>query len=32
MVCAGDIDLPTAQKAIASDWIAAYKKYLSKAA
>ena len=32
MVCAGDIDLPSAQKAIASNWISAYKKYLSKAA
>ena len=31
MVCADEIDLPTAQKAIASDWILAYKKYLSKA-
>ena len=27
MVCAGDLDLPTAQREIASDWIAAYKKY-----
>jgi hypothetical protein len=29
LVCAGKLDLPTAQKAIASDWITAYKKYLS---
>jgi hypothetical protein len=28
LVCAGKLDLPTAQKAIASDWIAAYKTYL----
>jgi hypothetical protein len=27
MVCAGKLDLPTAQRAIASDWIAAYKNY-----
>jgi hypothetical protein len=27
LVCAGKLDLPTAQKAIASDWITAYKKY-----
>jgi hypothetical protein len=27
MVCAGKVDLSTAQKDIASDWIAAYKKY-----
>jgi hypothetical protein len=27
MVCAGKIDLPTAQRDIATDWIAAYKKY-----
>lgn len=32
MVCAGELDLPTAQKAIASDWILAYKKYLPKSA
>jgi len=32
MVCAGQIDLSTAQKAIASDWIQAYKKYLPKSA
>jgi hypothetical protein len=27
MVCAGKLDLSTAQRAIATDWIAAYKKY-----
>lgn len=27
MVCSGKIDLPTAQREIASDWIGAYKKY-----
>ncbi len=27
LVCAGDLDLSTAQREIASDWIAAYKKY-----
>jgi hypothetical protein len=27
MVCAGEIDLSTAQKAIAKDWIAAYQQY-----
>jgi hypothetical protein len=27
LVCAGELDLTTAQKAIASDWITAYKKY-----
>lgn len=27
MVCAGQLDLPTAQRDIATDWIAAYKKY-----
>jgi anti-sigma factor RsiW len=27
MVCAGQLDLSTAQRDIASDWIAAYKKY-----
>jgi len=27
MVCAGQLDLATAQKAIATDWIAAYKRY-----
>lgn len=28
LVCDGQLDLPTAQRAIASDWITAYKKYL----
>ncbi len=27
MVCAGKLDLPAAQRAIATDWIAAYKNY-----
>jgi hypothetical protein len=27
LVCAGDVDLRTAQNEIATDWIAAYKKY-----
>jgi hypothetical protein len=27
MVCAGKLDLPTAQRAIARDWIGAYKSY-----
>jgi hypothetical protein len=27
MVCAGQLDLSTAQREIATDWIAAYKKY-----
>jgi hypothetical protein len=27
MVCAGKVDLATAQKDIATDWVAAYKKY-----
>jgi hypothetical protein len=27
MVCAGKLDLPTARRAIAKDWIAAYKNY-----
>lgn len=27
LVCAGKLDLPTAQRDIASNWIAAYKKY-----
>jgi hypothetical protein len=27
MVCSGDLDLLTAQREIANDWIAAYKKY-----
>ena len=29
MVCAGQLDLRIAQQAIASDWIAAYKRYES---
>jgi hypothetical protein len=28
LVCAGELDLPTAQRAIATDWITTYKKYL----
>ena len=28
MVCKGEIDLKTAQREIATDWIAAYKKYV----
>ena len=28
LVCAGNLDLPTAQHAIAADWIAAYRKYV----
>lgn len=27
MVCSGGLDLPTAQREISSDWVAAYKKY-----
>jgi hypothetical protein len=27
MVCAGQLDLKTAQQEIAGDWIAAYKRY-----
>lgn len=27
LVCSGAVDLETAQKAIAADWIAAYRKY-----
>jgi hypothetical protein len=27
MVCRGDVDLATAQRDIATDWIAAYRKY-----
>lgn len=27
LVCTGKLDLPTAQRDIATDWIAAYKKY-----
>jgi hypothetical protein len=30
LVCRGEIDLRTAQREIASNWIAAYKKYLAK--
>jgi anti-sigma factor RsiW len=29
MVCSGKLDLPTAQHAIATNWIAAYRKYFS---
>lgn len=29
LVCSGQIDLKTAQQAIAADWIEAYKKYVS---
>jgi hypothetical protein len=32
LVCAGKLDLPTAQQAIASNWITAYKRYLGNAA
>jgi anti-sigma factor RsiW len=28
LVCSGKLDLPTAQREIANDWIAAYRKYL----
>jgi len=28
LVCSGKLDLPTAQKAIAKDWIGAYQKYV----
>jgi hypothetical protein len=28
LVCAGQLDLKTAQRGIASDWIEAYKKYV----
>ncbi len=31
MVCAGTVDLPVAQREIATDWIAAYKKYVGTA-
>ncbi|HTZ58187.1 MAG TPA: hypothetical protein VMB49_08835 [Acidobacteriaceae bacterium] len=31
LVCDGQLDLPTAQQAIASDWVTAYKKYLPNA-
>jgi hypothetical protein len=30
MVCAGEIDLPSAQKVIATDWVAAYKQYIGQ--
>jgi hypothetical protein len=30
LVCAGQLDLKTAQREIASDWIEAYKKYMGK--
>ena len=30
LVCAGELDLKTAQHAIASNWIEAYKKYVSE--
>jgi hypothetical protein len=29
LVCAGKLDLPTAQRAIATDWISAYKQYFA---
>jgi hypothetical protein len=29
LVCSGKLDLPTAQREIATDWIAAYRKYFS---
>lgn len=32
LVCDGKLDLPTAQQAIATNWITAYKKYLGNAA
>ena len=31
LVCQGKIELPTAQRAIATDWIGAYRKYVSDA-
>jgi hypothetical protein len=31
LVCAGKLDLPTAQQAIATNWITAYKRYLGNA-
>jgi hypothetical protein len=31
LVCDGELDLPTAQRAIATDWITAYKKYVRAA-
>jgi hypothetical protein len=30
LVCSGDVDLPTAQREISTDWIGAYKKYFHK--
>ena len=30
LVCAGQLDLKTAQREIASNWIEAYKKYVAK--
>ena len=30
LVCAGQLDLKTAQRKIASDWIEAYEKYVAK--
>jgi hypothetical protein len=30
LVCAGQLDLKTAQREIATDWIEAYKKYVGK--
>jgi hypothetical protein len=30
LVCAGELDLKTAQHSIASNWIEAYKKYVSE--
>jgi hypothetical protein len=30
LVCAGELDLKTAQQVIASNWIEAYKKYVSE--
>jgi hypothetical protein len=31
MVCAGELDIGTAQEAIGKDWIAAYRKYYGAA-
>ncbi|HWP43581.1 MAG TPA: hypothetical protein VNO14_10125 [Blastocatellia bacterium] len=30
MVCSGALDLKTAQREIAADWVAAYKKYVGE--
>jgi hypothetical protein len=30
LVCSGSLDLPTAQQEIATNWIAAYQKYLGQ--